>query len=337
MCTRGGPTVPANERPFDGLDPGTILDAIEEFGVRCDGRLLALNSFENRVYQIGAEDGRPVVAKFYRPDRWSDEAILEEHAFSLECSEQEIPVIAPLQDLSGRTLAAHAGFRYAVYPSVGGYWPELQTEADRVQLGRLIGRLHALGSVKPFAHRPGIDVESYGERSAEFLLDSDFLPPGIDSAYREVTKTLLECIATRYAMVPRLRSIRLHGDLHRGNILWSDQGVSIVDLDDCRTGPAIQDLWMLLAGSEHDIRMQLADFLSGYQTFYEFDVGELVLIEALRGMRMMHHAAWLARRWNDPAFPIAFPWFNTQAYWEDHLNDLREQAAKLDAPAVGIH
>jgi len=322
--------VSSSERPFDGLEPGVILDAVERFGICCDGRLLALNSFENRVYQIGTDDGTSAVAKFYRPERWTDACILEEHAFSAELTEQEIPVVAPLANSMGQTLAEHAGFRYAVYPSVGGYWPELQTEADRTQLGRFIGRMHAMGSVKAFEHRPEIDIESYGTRSAKFLLESGLLPPGLDSNYGQAAQILLERVRERYATVPELGTLRLHGDLHRGNILWSAQGVSIVDLDDCRTGPAIQDLWMLAAGSDHDIRMQMADFINGYRTFFDFDIRELALIEALRALRMMHHAAWLGRRWADPAFPIAFPWFNTGAYWEGHLNDLREQIEKLD-------
>jgi Ser/Thr protein kinase RdoA (MazF antagonist) len=323
-------------RPFDGLEPGVILDAVEHFGVRCDGRLLALNSFENRVYQVGSEDGLAVVAKFYRPARWSDASILEEHAFSRELAEREMPVVAPLEDAAGSTLAGHAGFRYAVYPSVGGYWPELQDRADRSLLGRLVGRLHAVGSIKSFRHRPAIDAESYGARSADFLLEGNFLPPGIDGAYRRVTDELLDRVRERYARVPQMQLLRLHGDLHRGNILWSGQGCAIVDLDDCRSGPAIQDLWMLLAGSDHDIRVQLNDLLGGYRTFFDFDHREILLVEALRALRMMHHAAWLAKRWADPAFPIAFPWFNTPAYWEGHLTDLREQAAKLAEPAVAV-
>lgn len=324
------------ERPFDGLEPGLILDAVEKFDLACDGRLLALNSFENRVYQIGVDGGPSVVAKFYRPRRWSDAAILEEHAFSIELSLQEIPVVAPLTNSVDQTLAEHAGFRYAVYPSVGGYWPELQTGADRTQLGRFIGRMHAVGSVKGFQHRPEIDVNSYGVLSAKYLLESSLLPPGIDVNYERATQTLLDRVEERFAMVPERRGLRLHGDLHRGNILWSEHNVSLVDLDDCRTGPAIQDLWMLAAGSEQDIRVQMTEFLDGYRTFCDFDHRELVLIEALRALRMMHHAAWLARRWTDPAFPIAFPWFNTGSYWEGHLNDLREQIQKLEEPLTDV-
>lgn len=324
----------SDARPFDGLDPDVILEAAERFGVRCDGRLLALNSFENRVYQIGVEDEPSVVAKFYRPDRWSDQAILEEHEFSLEFVEHEIPVVAPLRDSSGQTLLKHAGFRYAVYPSRGGHWPELQEPEDRRQLGRFIGRMHAIGSVRAFKHRPAIDVASYGDASAHFLLESDFLPPGTDSLYRQTSETLLERVREQYQRVPDVRSIRLHGDLHRSNILWSLHGPAIVDLDDCRTGPAVQDIWMLLAGSSEDMRLQLSDFLAGYRTFFEFSARELALVEALRALRIMHHAAWIARRWSDPAFPKAFPWFGTPAYWEGHVNDLREQIAQLDEPSL---
>jgi Ser/Thr protein kinase RdoA (MazF antagonist) len=321
-------------RPFDGLDPGVILDAAERFGVRCDGRLLALNSFENRVYQIGVEDGGSVVAKFYRPERWTDEAILEEHRFAHEFADREIPVVPPERDADGNTLPSYAGFRYTVYPSRGGYWPELQSAGERRQLGRFVGRMHAVGGVRPFEHRPAIDLESYGERSARFLLEGDLLPTGLDTAYRQVTEALLERIRRCFEEIPRLRQIRLHGDLHRGNILWSEQGPVIVDLDDCRTGPAIQDLWMLVAGSREEMGLQLADFLSGYRTFCEFDRRELALVEALRALRFMHHAAWLARRWADPAFPIAFPWFGTPSYWEGHVSDLREQILKLEEPPI---
>lgn len=324
-----------SDRPFDGLCPAVILDAVERFGIRCDGRLLALNSFENRVYQVGAEDSGSVVTKFYRPERWCNAAILEEHAFSRELARREIPVVAPLEDSSGATLAEHAGFRYAVYPSVGGYWPELQHRSDRSLLGRLIGRLHAVASVEPFSHRPALDVTCFGTRSAALVLEGDFLPPGVEEAYRRVTGELLDRVQERFAMVPRMQILRLHGDLHRGNILWSDQGCAIVDLDDCRSGPAMQDIWMLLAGSDREMRAQLFDILDGYRTFFDFDQREISLVEALRALRMIHHAAWLAKRWSDPAFPAAFPWFNTAAYWQGHLGDLRDQAAKLAEPALG--
>ncbi len=324
----------ADARPFDGLEPGVILEAAERFGVQCDGHLLALNSFENRVYQIGVEDGPSVVAKFYRPGRWSNEAILEEHAFSLEFAEHEIPVVPPLRDSEGRTLLEHAGFRYALYPSRGGYWPELQEAEDRRQLGRFIGRMHAIGSLRVFEHRPAIDVHSYGEASARFLLENDFLPPGTDTNYEQTAGALLAHVRERFQQAPKVRHIRLHGDLHRGNILWSPAGPAIVDLDDCRTGPAVQDLWMLLAGSSDEMQLQLSDFLAGYRTFYEFSARELVLVEALRALRIMHHAAWIARRWSDPAFPKAFPWFGTPSYWEGHVSDLREQIAQLEEPPL---
>jgi Ser/Thr protein kinase RdoA (MazF antagonist) len=326
--------VSGDARPFDGLEPELILEAAERFGVQCDGHLLALNSFENRVYQIGVEGGPSVVAKFYRPGRWSDQAILEEHAFSLELAEHEIPVVPPLRDGEGRTLADHAGFRYALYPSRGGYWPELQEAEDRRQLGRFIGRMHAIGSLRAFEHRPAIDLESYGEASARFLLENDFLPPGTDRRYQQITGALLQHVREKFRNAPNVRRIRLHGDLHRGNILWSSAGPSIVDLDDCRTGPAVQDLWMLLAGSSEEMRLQLSEFLAGYRTFFEFSARELSLVEALRALRIMHHAAWIARRWSDPAFPRAFSWFGTPSYWEGHLSDLNEQIAKLEEPPL---
>ncbi|MCB1742177.1 MAG: serine/threonine protein kinase [Gammaproteobacteria bacterium] len=326
----------ADQRPFDGLEPSVVLDAVETLGVACSGRLLALNSFENRVYQLGLEDGRSVVAKFYRPARWSDATIREEHAFAIELARNEVEVVAPMADREGETLLEHAGFRFAVYPSVGGYWPELNHAEDRRQLGRLLGRMHAVSALHGFQHRPALDVQSFGYRAVETVQRSGLLAVGLESRYAEVTANLLQRIERRYADIGPMRQLRLHGDLHRGNILWSERGVALVDLDDCRMGPAIQDLWMLLDGDAEQMREQLFDIAEGYETFFELDWREIALIEALRGLRLMHHAAWLAHRWTDPAFPKAFPWFGTENYWVSHTHDLSEQIDKLDLSASGL-
>lgn len=320
---------------YAGLTPDVILNAVDQCGVHTDGRLLALNSYENRVYQVGIEDSPPLIAKFYRPRRWSDEAIVEEHHFALELADEEIPVIAPLQ-VGGRTLLKSEGFRFALYPRQGGHWPELNSTADRAWMGRLIARLHAVGATRQFTFRPRLDAGSFGHDSCRFLLENNFLPGHIELAYRTLTEDLLaqvEAIQQRTGRVPELR---LHGDCHPGNILWTHNGPHFVDLDDCRTGPAIQDLWMLLSGDRHEMQGQLIDILEGYEQFRDFDTRELQLIEPLRTLRIIHYAAWLARRWQDPAFPLAFPWFNTPRYWEEHVLALREQAGLMSEPAITV-
>ena len=324
-------------QPFDGLEPGVVLDAVEAHGARCNGRLLALNSFENRVYQVGLDDGRNVVAKFYRPERWSNEAILEEHQFSLELKDFDIPVVAPLQDNNGATLLEYRGFRYAVYPSVGGNWPELTDAEDRRRIGRLVGRIHAVSSARQFEHRPSIDVQTLGYASVEAVLQSQLLSPGREQRYRDTCESLLTYVTRHFSSTDIMARIRLHGDLHRGNILWADNEVNLVDLDDCSNGPAIQDLWMLADSDGHTARENLFDIVEGYETFHEFDWRQVELVESLRSLRLVYHAAWLARRWHDPAFPRAFPWFGSEAYWTDHLNDLQAQLAKLEQGVPSLH
>ena len=316
------------------LTPDVLLDAVDACGYRTDGRLLALNSYENRVYQVGIEDATPLIAKFYRPQRWSNEAILEEHAFARELATEEIPVVAPLSS-HGDTLHVAHGYRFALYPRQGGHWPELNTREERAWMGRFIARLHAVGSVRPFRHRPVLDIESFGIRASRFLLEGRFIPAHLEPAYESLVTDLLEQVAAKFDQAGDVRLIRLHGDCHPGNILWTADGPHFVDLDDCRTGAAIQDLWMLLSGERHEMQAQLIDIMEGYLQFNEFDHRELLLIEPLRTLRMIHYAAWLARRWEDPAFPAAFPWFNTDRYWEEHVLALREQAAVLnDLPLV---
>jgi len=328
---------PSDSAPVDyaGLTPDTLLDAVEQCGWRTSGRFLALNSYENRVYQIGLDEGPPIIAKFYRPGRWSSESILEEHALALELAEQEIPVVAPLL-YNDTTLQVWHGYRYALYPRQGGRWPELHLRDDRLWMGRMIGRMHAVGATHPFRHRPALDIDSFGYQSCRFLLEQGFIPPHLEAAYRSLTDDLLRQIGVRFTDAGTVRRIRLHGDCHPGNILWTEQGPHFVDLDDCRTGPAIQDLWMLVSGEREEMQRQLGDLLEGYQRFHDFNYHELQLIEPLRTLRMLHYAAWLARRREDPAFIQAFPWFNTTRYWEDHVLALREQAALLDEPALAV-
>lgn len=318
--------------PYDRLLPDTVLTAIESTGIVTTGTILALNSYENRVYQIGAEDGF-VVAKFYRPGRWSDEAILEEHAFSIELAAAEIPVVAPMA-FEGRTLNEHAGFRFAVFERRGGRWPELGTADERKWMGRFLGRIHAVGAVRPFVERQALSVERLGYEPAERLLASDWIPPHLTASYESTVTDLLEAVERAFAGVGDYRSLRIHGDCHPGNVLWTDAGPHFVDLDDCMTGPSVQDLWLFLSGSHDEMAGQLDDLLEGYSQFRDFDFREITLIEALRSLRIIHYAGWIAQRWIDPAFPRAFPWFAETRYWEDHVLALREQRAAIDEPFV---
>jgi len=322
----------APEVPFAALSPDAIVAAIEAAGFASDGRVLALGSYENRVYQVGLEEADPLVVKFYRPGRWSDEAILEEHEFALELAGAEIPVIAPIRaGAAGETLLRHAGFRYALYPRRGGQWPELATEDDRQWIGRFLGRIHAIGATRTFRHRPRLSPAAMGRESAAYLLAGDRVPEYIRHRYQRVADELLDLVETRFEAAGSLRYLRIHGDCHRNNVLWTQAGPHFVDLDDCMMGPAIQDLWMLLAGDAAEMRTQLDDILAGYEKFASFDRRESILIEPLRALRMVHYAAWLARRWHDPAFPRAFPWFGEARYWERHVAELEEQGMVLAA------
>jgi Ser/Thr protein kinase RdoA (MazF antagonist) len=319
--------------PYAGLTPETVLDALEAAGLRGDGRLLALNSYENRVYQVWLEDGTSVVAKFYRPERWSDAQIFEEHAFIAELAEREIPAVPPLA-LNGRTLSAHAGFRFAVFPRRGGRTPELERRDTLEWIGRFIGRIHAVGAVRPFAARPTLDMESFGREPRDWLLAHAFLPADLREAWQSAADLALQGAAYCYQRAGAVPMIRLHGDCHAGNILWTDHGPHFVDFDDARMGPAVQDLWMLLSGDRASMSRQLGWVLSGYEQFRAFEPRELHLVEALRTLRLVHYAAWIARRWDDPAFPAAFPWFGTQRYWQDRILELREQIALMDEPPL---
>jgi Ser/Thr protein kinase RdoA (MazF antagonist) len=324
-----------SDAPYSTLSPETVLDAIEAVGHRCDGRILALNSYENRVYQIGIEDGEPVVAKFYRPGRWTDAAIREEHTFAGELALQEIPVIAPLLR-EGVSLHVHHAFRYAIFPRRGGRWPELGTRDDREWVGRFLGRIHAVGRAAPFHERARLSMDALGRQARDFVLEGDWMPDYLATKYADLTDELLEAVEVRADGWCGARLGRILGDCHRGNILWTDQGPHFVDLDDCLTGPAIQDLWMLLAGGPEEMRTGLHDLLTGYEQFLPFDRGEIALIEPLRALRMIHYSAWLARRWHDPAFPQAFPWFAEPRYWEEHYRALEEQLTSVLGPALEL-
>lgn len=343
-----------DDAPYAALTPDCVLDALESIGLRGDGRLLALNSYENRVYQVWLQDtavgaadpGRQgaVVAKFYRPRRWSDEAIQEEHAFVRVLAEREIPVVAPLMLAvpgragtgEGDTLHAFGGFRFAVYPRRGGRPPELDDPRTLEWLGRFVGRIHAIGAAGEFRHRPALDVATFGEEPRDYLLACGWIPADLEPAWRAAVDQALTSVRHCYGRAGAVRSIRLHGDCHAGNVLWTDDGPHFVDFDDSRMGPAVQDLWMLLSGTREEMTRQLRHVLTGYEDFAEFDPRELHLVEALRTLRLIHYSAWLARRWGDPAFPAAFPWFGTQRYWQDRILELREQIALMDeAPLPG--
>jgi Ser/Thr protein kinase RdoA (MazF antagonist) len=321
-----------NERvgaPYDGLTPDRVLDALDSVGIRGDGRLLALNSYENRVYQVWRDDAPPVVAKFYRPARWTDAQILEEHAFVAELDLREVPAV-PALTLNESTLHAFEGFRFAVYARHGGRAPELDRRDTLVRIGRFVARIHATGAARPFRKRPALSIEDFGMASREFLLARDFLPTDLRDVWRGVVDHALDGVRRCYDRAGTVVSLRLHGDCHAGNVLWTDDGPHFVDFDDARMGPAVQDLWMLLSGDRDAMEPQLAAVLEGYEDFREFDRRELHLVEALRTLRLIHYSAWIARRWDDPAFPAAFPWFGTGRYWHDRILELREQIALMD-------
>jgi Ser/Thr protein kinase RdoA (MazF antagonist) len=309
--------------PYAALTPEVVLDALSALGLRPDGRLLALSSYENRVYQAWLEEDPPVVAKFYRPGRWSEAQIDEEHAFARELAGREIPVVAPTHK------AKFAGFIYAVYPRRGGRTPELGDPKTLEWIGRFLGRIHAVGSTKNFIHREALTPQSFGHDARAYLLGSAFIPRDLLDAWKAVTEQALQLVASCYQRAGDVRAIRLHGDCHPGNILWTADGPHFVDLDDARMGPAMQDLWMLLSGDRASMSRQLRKVLEGYEQFMAFDRRELNLLEALRTLRLIHYSAWIARRWDDPAFPAAFPWFNTQLYWLDRILELREQIALM--------
>lgn len=315
--------------PYDRLTPDVIIAAVETLGRDSDRRILALNSYENRVYQVGLEQGEPLIVKFYRPERWTDAAIHEEHGFALELAAAEVPVVPPVVR-DGRTLFEYEGFRYAVFERRGGRWPELGSRTEREWMGRFLGRIHLVGRRQRFRQRGRIDIERLGDDSRNFLLEQGWIPSHLESAYDSLTHDLLEVIRSSFESARGVAELRLHGDCHRGNVLWTDAGPHFVDLDDCLMGPAVQDLWMLLSGNRNEMGEQLQQLLEGYSHFADFDARELILVESLRTLRMIHYSAWLARRWTDPAFPAAFPWFIEPRYWENQVLALREQLAAIE-------
>lgn len=320
-----------NEKtPYENLSPDLILEAIDRLGFRCNGSLLALNSYENRVYQVGMEDSAPLIAKFYRPHRWSNETILEEHQFSKELMEYEIPVVAPWSNEKQQTLHEHEGYRFALFPRWGGRALELDSLDQLEWMGRFIGRLHAVSACRPFQHRMNLNVQTYGYNSYKYLLEHDFIPAEIKSEYCQIVETVLQKIEQKFQEIGEVKTIRLHGDIHAGNVLWNDAGPHIVDLDDCLTGPAVQDIWMLLTGDELQVEIQLERILRGYREFYDFNFREIGLVEALRTLRLLYYSAWIARRWTDPAFPRHFSWFNTLRYWQEQLQHLQQQNNLLE-------
>jgi len=318
---------------FSALNPDAVLDAVDSIGLRSDGRLLALNSYENRVYQVGIDDAAPVVAKFYRSARWSDAAILEEHALVATLAEREIPVV-PAMVINGQTLHLYNGFRFSLFNKQGGRAPELDRPDTLQWMGRFIARIHAVGALEDFSHRPTLDIQSFGVEPSDYLLAHDFIPAELTEVYRGVVAHALDGVRQCFDLAGDVHQLRLHGDCHVGNVLWTDEGPHFVDFDDSRMGPALQDLWMLLSGDRAEQTRQFADLLTGYEDFYDFNPRELYLLEALRTLRLIHYSAWIARRWEDAAFPVAFPWFNTQRYWQDRILELREQIALMNEPPL---
>ncbi len=321
------------QQPFSDLGPDTVLSAIETLGYRTDGRLLALNSYENRVWQVGLEDDEPLVAKFYRPGRWTDAAILEEHGYARELEAAGLSVIAPI--VTGGTSLHHAcGHRLAVFPRRGGHAPELADEPTLRYLGRTLGRWHAVGAIGRFEHRPVLDPDRMGRKAIDFLLEENWLPAHLERPFADLAGHVMQAVEACWQRAGDVRAIRLHGDCHPGNILWRDGHAHFVDLDDCLSGPAMQDLWMLLSGERDERSLQLGWILEEYRRFHTFDLRELHLVEALRSLRILHYQAWLARRWDDPAFPAAFPWFADARHWENVIGQLQEQLDELQQPAL---
>lgn len=323
-----------SKHPYDLLTPDVVLEAVESRGLLTDGRLLALNSYENRVYQVGLEDAEPVIAKFYRPERWTDEQILEEHAFSAELADAEVPVVCPLRDQGGGTLGRWQGFRFTLFPRRGGHAMEADSDEQLEAMGRWLGRLHNVGAIRPFRHRETLSIQARGHDSARFLQEH-FVPADLQVSWSTLVRDLLQAVEEIWKAAP-VTLIRCHGDCHVGNVLWRGDKPNFVDLDDACMAPAVQDIWMLLSGERSNRTQQLMMLMEGYQQFRDFDPSELRLIEPLRALRMLHFAAWIGRRWSDPAFPKAFPWFDSPRYWGDMILDLRSQLAELNEPPLRL-
>lgn len=321
--------------PYARLSPDTVLEAVESVGFVCDGTSIALASYENRVYQIGIDGGGFIVAKFYRPERWTDDAIYEEHDFALELVDRDVPVVPPLV-LEGDTLHEYDGYRFALFERRGGRWPELGSSDDRIMMGRVIARIHAVGDLQRFSHRATLSPAVLGRDAVAVLDEGGFIPDHLADSYLSTADDLLDAVDRAFETAGRYRELRIHGDCHPGNVLWTATGPHFVDLDDCVNGPSIQDLWLFLSGNRDEMAAQLADLLEGYTQFRDFDYRELNLVEALRALRMIHYSAWIARRWTDPAFPRAFTWFGEPRYWEEQVLSLREQRAALDESPLAV-
>lgn len=320
---------------FELLAPDTIMDAVESCGFVTDGRLLALNSYENRVYQVGIENEQPIIAKFYRPKRWSSDQIDEEHQFCFQLQAQELPVVCPLLASNNNSLHNHRGFQFSLYPRRGGHAPELDNLDNLFILGRLLGRFHAVGAVNKFKSRPKLDIQTFGWQAYRYISEN-FMPSELSPAYDSLVPDVLNKCQSIVDDFGKINWIRVHGDCHSGNILWRDDNPHFVDFDDARMAPAVQDLWMLLSGDRHEQKSQIAELVEGYNEFNDFDPRELVLVEVLRTLRIIHHSAWIGRRWSDPAFPRVFPWFNSARYWSDQILTLREQFSALDESPLEI-
>ena len=340
-----------NLHPYDALTPDAVQDALSALGLWGDGRLQALSSYENRVYQAGLDEPvqghTQVVLKFYRPARWSEDQILEEHAFAAELAAAEVPVVAPLL-IDGRSLHRHGDFWFSVTPRRGGRRPELDDLDVLEWIGRFLARLHAVGAAQPFAHRTALDLASFGHEPRDWLLEHEMVAPEVRSAWRQTLDEALQIVASHPALCAGapddgegIRRIRLHGDCHPGNILWTPEGQPgagphFVDLDDARSGPAVQDLWMLLSGERRQQTLQLSALLDGYEQLRDFDRSELALIEPLRTLRLVHYSAWIARRWEDPAFPVNFPWFGSRDYWQGQVDLMVEQIEAMQAAPLQV-
>lgn len=324
---------PEDPHPYSDLTPDRILDAVESFGVRCDGRITQLNSYENRVYQLGLDSGGLIVAKFYRPGRWPDAAILEEHEFAQSLRAEDLPVVPPQAAEDGSTLKHFGPHRVAIFPSIGGRPPALDRDEDLRQLGRLVARIHNLGATRDFLHRPGFEPGRIASQAVAAVQRAEVIPEDLREAWQALTHDLVELIGQRVVAAGEPKLLRLHGDCHPGNILWREDGPWLVDLDDTRMGPAIEDLWMFLSGDRDYQQARLAELLAGYSAFRDFDAHELGLVQALRSLRLLHFLGWIAERWSDPAFPRAFPDFGENRFWEGQILWLREEFAHLqEAP-----
>jgi Ser/Thr protein kinase RdoA (MazF antagonist) len=325
--------IPTTHAPFADLNPERIIEAIESLGFHCDGRVLALNSYENRVYRVGLEEEAPLVAKFYRPERWSDNAILEEHAYCAELVAADISVVAPLI-IGEQTLHHDEALRFALFPMQGGHAPEPGDKETLIHIGRALGRLHLVGASKNFVHREKLSITNKAVEPVHYLLEAHWLPNELEDNFISICEQLIDQIENAWQHAGNFDTLRLHGDSHPGNLLWRHDTVHFVDLDDALTGPAMQDLWMLLSGTRETRAQQLAWLLEGYEIFRHFNRAELHLIEALRAMRIIHYHAWIAKRWHDPAFPAAFPWFESSRHWEGVITQLQEQLATMQEPIL---